>query len=78
MNRKKRSHKSAPPEMAGDVAQKNQKQNYGNRVQQDIYEMMTARFEIKNLTVEHVRNDRERMPVIGLGIDERPRQAMPA
>ena len=39
-------------------------------MKQNICEMMAAGLESENLAVEHVRNDGERMPIIGLGIDK--------
>ena len=32
--------------------------------------MVPARFEIENLAIDHVGNEGERMPVIGLSVDE--------
>ena len=41
-------------------------------MQQNVREMMAARLEIENLAIDHVRDERERMPVARLNIDERP------
>jgi hypothetical protein len=45
-------------------------------VQENICEMVTAGFETEELAIDHVGNDRERVPIIGLGVDERLRQTM--
>src|SRR5579864_8113387 len=39
--------------------------------------MVTAGFEIEHLTVDHVGNQREWMPVVRLGVGKRTRQAAP-
>ena len=75
MNREKCGDKSALPVRAGlaltgDVAQPKEKQNRGNGVQENICEMVAAGFEIVELAIDHVGNDRERVPIVGLGVDE--------
>ena len=45
------------------LPQRQEKQNGGERVEENVREMVTACFEIKQLAIVHVRNDRERMPV---------------
>ena len=54
MNREKRGDKRAAPKPTGDVAQPKEKQNRGDRVQQNIREMVAAGFEIVELAVDHV------------------------
>ena len=71
MNREKRGHKTAWPSPIGDVPQKNKKQKRRDRVKKNIREMMTAGFEIEELAIDHVRNERERMPVAGPRVDKR-------
>ena len=71
MNREEGSNKSAAPKSAGDAAQPKEKQNRGDRVQQNICKMVAASFEIVELTVDHVRDDREGMPVGSVSVDER-------
>src|SRR6266446_415055 len=77
MNGEKRGDKNAPPKPTGDLGQPKEKYNDGDCVQQDVCEMVAARSEIVELTVDHVRDGRERMPVIGLSVSERFGQAMP-
>ena len=40
--------------------------------------MVAAGFEIGELAIDHVGNDRERVPIVGLGVDERLRQTVQA
>jgi len=47
-------------------------------VEQNACEVMTARFETEDLTIDHVRNEGQRVPVFGVGIDECLLQAMKA
>src|SRR5207248_10602176 len=70
MNRKQCSNKRSAPESTGRARQKKEQQKRSNCMKQNICEMMAARCESENLAVEHVRNDRERMPIVGLGIDK--------
>src|SRR4029077_20774802 len=56
------------------IKQKEQQKN-GDCVEQDVREMMTACFQSKQLTIEHVRDRCERMPVARVSVSERPRDA---
>jgi hypothetical protein len=47
-------------------------------VQQNIGEMVAAGFESVELTIDHVRDDRERMPIARLRVNESPRQSIQA
>ena len=81
MDREKCGDKNALPVRAGlaltgDVAQPKEKQNRGNGVQENIREMVAAGFEIVELAIDHVRNDRERVPIVSLGVDEGLRQTV--
>src|SRR4029077_1674700 len=63
MNREKRGNKNAVPKPTGDVAQPKEKRNHGDRVQENICEMVAAGFEIVELAIDYVRNERERVPI---------------
>src|ERR1051325_9124403 len=41
-------------------------------MQQDIRQMMSPRFETINLTIQHMRNGRKRVPVIGMRVGKGP------
>ena len=38
--------------------------------------MVAAGFETVELAIDHVRNDRERVPIVSLGVDEGLRQTV--
>ena len=76
MDCEKRSDKRSAPKIAGDLAQPNEKQERSDRVQQDICEMVAARFEIENLAIDHVGDEGERMPVVGLRVGKGPGKAV--
>src|SRR5438105_13354870 len=59
MDCEKRSDESADqntgsPAGTGGVTKEKEKQNRGDRVKQNICEMMTTSFEIEELTIDHV------------------------
>lgn len=62
--------------MRGKILQPNEKQKRGDCMEQNIRQVMATRFEIENLAIDHVRDERERMPVACLDIDERPGQTV--
>src|SRR5436853_7239424 len=70
MNCKERSDKSARPKCVDQAAKPEKKQNSGDRVQQNVCEMMTAGFQIEDLAIKHVRNQGERVPIVRLRVDE--------
>ena len=69
MNSEQRCHEgtlpntASPARTAGHLPEHEKEQHDGDRVQQDIGEVMSASLQPVQLAVEHVRNRRERMPV---------------
>ena len=81
MNRKQRRDKPARPQISGHLREQQEEQQHCNRVQKHVREMMTARFQIEQLDIDHVRDRRERVPIVFIEMRERPadsRQAQSA
>ena len=78
MNREHRRDKCAAPEHSGHIAEHKKQQKYGDGVEQNVDEMVPASFEPEQLTIEHVRNCRERMPVERVRVRESPRDSAQA
>src|ERR1043166_1899818 len=72
MNRKHRRDKSARPQVPSHLPQKNKQQNGGDCMEEHAGEMMPARLQPEQLTVEHVRERGQRMPVARVRVRKRP------
>ena len=72
MNREHGRHKSAAPNRAGHLFENEKQQHHGDAVQQNIGEMVAAGVEPEKLAIQHVRDRRERMPVLCVNVGERP------
>lgn len=47
-------------------------------MEENIYQMMRAWIQAEQLAIEHVRDRRQRMPVLGMHMGERPPNPAPA
>src|ERR1041384_3229197 len=72
MNRKHRRDKSARPQVPSHWLQKNKQQNGGDCMEKHVGEMMPARLQPEQLTIEHVRERGQRMPVARVRVRKRP------
>src|SRR5690242_7388404 len=72
MNREQRRHESAPPQSAGHFPKNKKEKNNGESVKSDVAEMMSGGFQPVKLTIEHVRDPGERMPIGRVSLSERP------
>ena len=63
MSGKERGDKSAAPGRAGHRLQDKKEEKNRDGVQEDIYKVVTARVEAKELGIQHEGDRRERMPV---------------
>ena len=78
MNREDSGDKRTCPYRGRHFFQGQKKQNRGEAMQQHAHKMMPAGPEAEQLTIHHVRNRRERMPVLRMNVRERPSNAVPA
>src|ERR1051326_7931536 len=72
MNRKHRRDKSARPQVPSHLLPKNKQQNGGDCMEEHAGEMMPARLQPEQLTIEHVRERGQRMPVARVRVRKRP------
>ena len=72
MNSEQGCDKSAAPDRTGHFSEQEKEQENGNRVENDVREMMSAGFQSKNLTIQHVRHRSERGPVTDVMMREHP------
>src|SRR4051812_14706456 len=64
----------APAGRAGKSHESMEEQQHRAGVQENVRKMMPARRETKELAIEHVRERRERMPVLRVNVRECPAQ----
>src|SRR4030095_11473149 len=76
MNCEKRRNKSALPQSARHLSQYEKQEDDSDAVQKNICEMMSGRLQTVQLTIQHVRNDRERMPVTTYSVRKGPKHAL--
>src|SRR6266487_3585353 len=72
MNGEHRCHKRAAPKSAGHSLQGKEEKDRRDCVQEDIGKMMPACFQPIQLTVQHVCDRRQRMPVFSMNMSECP------
>src|SRR5713226_3288847 len=72
MNRKNGTDECARPDSSSHRKKNQEKQNCSDVVQQNIREMVAARFQSINLTIRHVAQGRKRMPKTGVAMSEQP------
>ena len=76
MNSEQRCHEgtlpntASPARTAGHLPEHEKEQHDGDRVQQDIGEVMSASLQPVQLAVQHVRNCRQRVPVSRMTMDK--------
>ena len=75
MNCEQRRNKSASPQSPCHLSQHEKQQDDSDGVQKDVGEMMPGRLQSVQLTIEHVRNGRERVPVAGYRVRKSPGDA---
>ena len=63
---------------ARELREQEKKKGRCRAVQQHIHKMMRTRLQTEKLTIQHVRHGRERMPIMGMDVGERPSNALPA
>src|ERR1700716_1998028 len=78
MNGEERSDEKASPNMTRDVAEQEEEQENRNGVENNVREVMPTSAQVEELTIEHVRKRRERMPVPRVRVRERPHDSFPA
>ena len=76
MNTEQGGNKGAAPNRAGHRFEHEKQQHDGDAVQQDASEMVAAGVEPEKLAIQHVRNRRERMPVLRVNVGKRPRNSV--
>src|SRR5580658_7432769 len=76
MNRKHHRHEGAPPKETRHSPQNQKKQDGRRRMEQDTGKMMSAGFQSIQLAIQHMRNPRHRMPVIGVKMSKGPDNPM--
>ena len=72
MNCEQRRNKSASPQSPCHLSQHEKQQDDSNGVQKYVGEMMPGRPQSVQLTIEHVRKGRERVPVTGYRVRKSP------
>src|ERR1700704_3309959 len=72
MNCEQRRNKSASPQSPCHLSQHEKQQDDSDGVQKNVGEMMPGRLESVELAIEHVRNDRERVPDTGYRVFKSP------
>ena len=72
---KHRRRRQAPPDRSSQAAQQQKNQNAVDRMQQHAGQVMAPGLQTEQLTVQHVGQHRQRMPVAGHWIEESPFQA---
>ena len=77
MNREHCRDETASPQAGGRLLEKNKKKYRGGAVKENIHKMMGAWIQAEQLAIEHVRDGRERMPVLRMNMGERPPDAAP-
>ena len=77
MNGKDGGDKRTAPQPSGYLPEQNYKQNDVRAVLQHIHKMMRPRLQPEKLTIQHVRHGRERVPIIGMDVGERPNNTAP-
>src|ERR1051325_2561372 len=65
-------HKRAAPQRACHLLQRNKKQEDPDTMEQHIGEVVPAGLQSMQLAVKHVRNCRQRVPVLGMNVSECP------
>src|SRR5438045_233440 len=65
-------YKCTPPERASHALECKEKKDDSDRVEDDISKVMPACLQPIKLAVEHVCDCRQRMPVLGVNMGERP------
>src|SRR4051812_9981584 len=78
MKREERRHHRTAPARASHAAQEPEKDQNIRNVEERVDEEMAAGIESENLTVDHVRQPRKRVPVTGVEGGERPDDSPPA
>lgn len=78
MNGEERCDESAAPKRPRQLFEQEKEKEHARSVQQNVNKMMSARFQTKKLTIEHVRYGRERMPVVGVSVRKGPDNVFPA
>src|SRR4029077_15040440 len=73
MNSEERGNKSASPQSPCHLSQHAKQQDDSDVVQKNVGEMMAGRLQSVQLTIEHVRNGGERVPVTGDRVRKSPR-----
>ena len=76
MDGKHRGHERATPKLPGHLPEQEKEQENGNRMQEDIGEVMAAGVKTEELAIQHVRQRRERMPVTRMSVRECPHDSM--
>src|SRR5207253_7853909 len=61
-----------PPQSSCHLSQHEKQQDDSDGVQKNVGEMMSGRLESVELAIEHVRNDRERVPDTGDSVFKSP------
>ena len=77
MNRENCRDECALPQTVGCPSQENKKQHCRRAVEKNIYQVVRARIHSEQLAVEHVRDRRQRMPVLRMDMRERPDNPAP-
>ena len=78
MNGKERGHEKAPPRSARQLLQQREDQGRIKGMKQNVDKVMSPRFQTEKLTVQHVRQHGQRMPIGADRVRERPFDPLPA
>ena len=77
MDGKEGSHQGAGPKAAGHLPQQQEQQRRGDRVQDDVHQVVPARVQPEQLAIQHVRIGRQRMVGIRMPVAGIIDQALP-
>ena len=77
MNGKDSSDETTRPRVVRHLCEQNKKQNRGEAVPEHIDQMLRARIQAEQLTIQHVRDRGQRMPVLGVDVGEGPTNSGP-
>ena len=68
--------KRASPKGSGHLPKNEKQHDHGGAMQHQAGEMVPTRAKPEELDIEHMRDGRERMPVLGMNVGKRPGDPM--